>query len=125
MAGRPMDNPNVNLTPQRRKTILSIVSQIQCSREVIMRMRAVSPFFLALLVGIAALPAAACELQQAEHFSPRTATAFLAQHDPAVKFTPLRQLVACKPEGGTCTSDADCCSGACKPLAEGRACVSK
>ena len=90
-----------------------------------MRMRAVSPIFLALLVGVAALPAAACERELAEQSSHRTVVAFLPEHGWATKSTPLRQLVACKAAGAPCTADADCCSGACKPIAEGRSCVSK
>jgi len=90
-----------------------------------MRMRAVSPIFLALLVGFAALPAAACEHELAEQSPHSTVTAFMPEHGGAAKSTPLWQLVACKPNGATCTADADCCSGACKPIAEGRACVPK
>jgi len=90
-----------------------------------MSMRAVLAIFLALFVGIAALPAVACELGQSERASYPTVTAFLAEHGRAAKSAPSRQLVACQANGGPCSADSDCCSGACKPLAEGRACVPK
>ena len=89
-----------------------------------MRLHVVSPMLLILLVGIAVLPAAAGELQQ-KAASHRTATAFLTQHASAAASTPLTQLVACKADGSACAADAECCSGACKPIGEGRACVSK
>ena len=75
-------------------------------------MRAVAPIFLALLAGIAALPAAACEREQAQQSSHSTVTAFLAQHTWAAKSIPIQRLVACKADGAPCAADADCCSGA-------------
>lgn len=88
-----------------------------------MRVRVISLSFLALLIWI--LPAAACERsEQAEQSTQRMVTAFLPEHGWAAKFTPTWQLAACKAAGAPCTADADCCSGACKPIAEGRACVS-
>jgi hypothetical protein len=94
-------------------------------REVIMRIHFVPPMFsFALLIGIAALPATACELEQ-KAASHRTVTAFLTEHGRAATSTPLPQLVACKADGSACAADAECCSGACKPIGEGRACVSK
>ena len=89
-----------------------------------MRLHGVSPMLLILLVGIAVLPAAACELEQ-KAASHRTVTAFLTQHASAAASTPLTRLVACKADGSACAADAECCSGACKPIGEGRACVSK
>jgi hypothetical protein len=88
-----------------------------------MRARVISPIFLALLVGVVALPAAACERELAEQSPHSTVTAFTPEHSAATKSTPGWRLAACKPNGATCTADADCCSGACKPIAEGRACV--
>ena len=83
-----------------------------------MRIHFVPPMFsFALLIGIAALPATAA--------SHRTVTAFLTEHGRAATSTPLPQLVACKADGSACAADAECCSGACKPIGEGRACVSK
>ena len=92
--------------------------------EMIMRMCAFLATFFAILIGIATLPAAACELAQAVASHP-TVTALLAEHGRANASTPLRRLVACKADGAACTADADCCSGACKPIGEGRACVFK
>jgi len=88
-----------------------------------MRARVISPIFLALLVGVFALPAAACERELAQQSPHSTVSAFFPEQGTATKSTPLWQLAACKPNGATCTADADCCSGACKPIAEGRACV--
>ena len=90
-----------------------------------MRARVISPIFLALLVGVFALPAAACERELVEQFPNSTVTAFLPERGAPAKSTPLWQLAACKPNGATCTADAECCSGACKPIAEGRACIPK
>ncbi len=90
-----------------------------------MRMHAVSPILsFGLFIGIAALPATACELEQkaAAH---RTVTVFLTEHGRTPASTPLPQLVACKAEGSACAADDECCSGVCKPIGEGRACVSK
>jgi len=90
-----------------------------------MRMNAVLPVLsFALLIGIAASPVIACELEQkaAAH---RTVTALLTEHGQAANSTPLPQLVACKADGSACAADAECCSGACKPIGEGRACVAK
>jgi len=87
-----------------------------------MRMHAVFPLFLALLVGIAVLPAAACELEQ-KATSHHTVTAFLTQRGRATAPT-LARPVACKADGSACAADAECCSGACKPIGEGRSCVS-
>ena len=92
--------------------------------EMIMRMFAFPTTFSAILIGIATLPAAACELEQAVASHP-TLIAFLAEHGRANASTPLRRLVACKADGAPCAADADCCSGACKPIGEGRACVAK
>jgi hypothetical protein len=88
-----------------------------------MRMQAILAMFVALWVGIAVLPAAACELEQ-KAASHRTVTAFLTQHGRATAST-LPRSVACKADGSACAADAECCSGACKPIGEGRACVSK
>jgi len=90
-----------------------------------MRMQVISPILLVLLVGGAALPAAACERKLSEQSPHSTVTAFAPEHGGASESMPLWQLAACKPNGATCTADADCCSGACKPIAEGRACVPK
>ena len=90
-----------------------------------MRMHAVPPMLsFALLIGIAASPVTACELEQ-KAASHRTVTAFLTEHGRAATSTPLPQLVACKADGSACAADAECCSGVCKPIGEGRACVSK
>ena len=88
-----------------------------------MRMHAVLPMLFALLIGIAVLPAAACELEQkaASHL---TVTAFLTQDSRAVP-SAFPRPVACKADGSACAADAECCSGACKPIAEGRACIPK
>ena len=98
---------------------------IQCLKGMIMRMQAV-PLMLsfALLIGIGASPIAACELEQ-KAASHRTVTAFLTEHGRAATSTPLPELVACKADGSACVADAECCSGVCKPIGEGRACVSK
>jgi hypothetical protein len=93
--------------------------------EMIMRICALLATFFAILIGIAILPAAACELEQAAAASHPTVIAFLAEHNRANASTPLRQLVACKADGAACAADAECCSGACKPIGEGRACVAK
>jgi hypothetical protein len=90
-----------------------------------MMARVISLIFLALLVGVGALPAAACERELVEQAPHSTVTGLLPEHDGAINSTPLWRLAACKPNGATCTADADCCSGACKPIAEGRACVPK
>ena len=90
-----------------------------------MRAQVISPIFLALLVSTAALPALACEGELAEQSPHSTVTSLWPEHGGAINYTPLWQLAACKPNGATCTADAECCSGACKPIAEGRACVSK
>jgi hypothetical protein len=90
-----------------------------------MRARVISPIYFALLLGVAALPAAACERELAEQSPHSTVTGLSPEHGGAINSTPLWQLAACKPNGATCTADAECCSGACKPIAEGRACVPK
>jgi hypothetical protein len=89
-----------------------------------MRMRIVSSIFLALFVGVTALQAVAGETDPAQRASHRTVAAFLAGHD-WVRSAPSRHLVACKPDGAPCSTDTDCCSGVCKSLAEGHACVPK
>jgi len=89
-----------------------------------MRMYAAMPTIVTLLIGIAALPGAACELEQ-KTTSHRTVIAFLTEHSRAAISTPLPRLVACKADGSACAEDAECCSGVCKPIGEGRACVSK
>jgi hypothetical protein len=61
---------------------------------------------LILFVGIAVLPAAACELEQ-KAASHRTVTAFLTQHASAAASTPLTRLVACKADGSACAADAE------------------
>lgn len=86
--------------------------------------RVISPTFLALLV-VAALPTAACERELAEQPLRSAVTGSLPEHGGATNFTSLWRLAACRPNGATCTADTDCCSGACKPIAEGRACVPK
>jgi hypothetical protein len=88
-----------------------------------MRMHAVMLILVTLLTGIAALPGAACELEQTA--SHRTVIAFLTEHSRAAISTPLPQLIACKADGSPCAEDGECCSGVCKPIGEGRACVSK
>ena len=96
----------------------------QYLRMVIMRMHPVpSMLSFALLIGIAASPVAARELEQKASY--RTVTAFLTEHGRAATSTPRPQLVACKAEGSACAADAECCSSVCKPVGEGRACVSK
>ena len=80
-----------------------------------MPMRAVLPMFFALLVGVAVLPAAACELEQ-KAASHRTVTAFLTRQGRATA-PALSRAVACKADGSACAADAECCSGACKPIA--------
>jgi|SRR6516165_5393036 hypothetical protein len=92
--------------------------------ETIMRVCAFMATFSAILIGIATLPAAACELEQAAASHP-TVIAFSAEHGRANASTPLRKLVACKADGAAWMADADCCSSACKPIGEGRACVFK
>lgn len=90
-----------------------------------MRMHAVLPMLsFALLIGIAARPVTAYELEPkaAPH---RTVMAFLTEHGRTANSTPLPQLVACKADGSACAADAECCSGVCKPIGEGRACVAK
>ena len=90
-----------------------------------MRMYAALPTLsFALLIGIAALPAAACELEQnaASHL---TFTAFLSEHGRTAISTPRPQFAACKADGSACGADDECCSGVCNPLGEGRACVPK
>ncbi len=90
-----------------------------------MRMHVVPPMLsLVLLIGIAGSSVTACELEQ-RAASHRTVTAFLTEHGRAANSTPLPQLVACKADGSACAADAECCSGVCKPIGEGRACVSK
>lgn len=86
-------------------------------------MRAIAPAVMALLLGFAAMPAAACDEQQ--QVSNRTVLAFLSSRGVPAQSVPGRQLAACKEDGATCKADADCCSGACKPIAEGLACVPK
>ena len=76
-----------------------------------MRVRIVSPI-LGLVIGIAALPAVACELHQAGHASDRTVTALLAEHGSATQTDGTAQLMTCKPGDATCTTDG---SGSCKP----------
>ena len=87
-----------------------------------MRTHLVLPMFFALLVGIAVLPAAACELERNAD-SHRTVTAFLTRPAGATAST-LPRPVACKADGSACAADTECCSGACKPIGEGRSCVS-
>jgi hypothetical protein len=73
-----------------------------------MRMHAVPPMLsFALLIGIAASPVTACELEQ-KAASHRTVTAFLTEHGRAATSTPLPQLVACKADGSACAADAEC-----------------
>jgi hypothetical protein len=90
-----------------------------------MRMHAVLPMLsFGLSIGIATLPATACELEQ-KAASHHTVTAFLSKQSRTATSTPLPQLAACKADGSACAEDAECCSGVCKPIGEGRACVSK
>jgi hypothetical protein len=94
-------------------------------REIALELaRQLAKVSFALLIGIAASPVTACELEQ-KAASHRTVTAFLTEHGRAATSTPLPQLVACKADGSACAADAECCSGACKPIGEGRACVAK
>jgi hypothetical protein len=102
----------------------SCVLQTRVEVEEIMRACIIS-LTMGAFIGVAALPAVACELHQAEQASDRTVTAFLPEHSPAAQSVQDRQLAACGAEGGPCTTDNDCCSGACKPIVEGRACASK
>jgi hypothetical protein len=69
------------------------------------------------LIGIAALPAAACELEQALASHP-TVIAFLAEHGRANASTPLRQLVACTADGAACAADADSAAARASRLAK-------
>jgi hypothetical protein len=87
-----------------------------------MRMHAVLPMLFALLIGVAILPAAARELEQ-KAASHGTVTAFLSQPGRAAPSV-FPRPVACKADGSACAADAECCSGACKPIGEGRSCVS-
>jgi hypothetical protein len=89
-----------------------------------MRMYGVLPILVTLLIGIAALPTAARELEQ-KVASHHTVIAFLTERSRAAISTPLPRLVACKADGSACAEDAECCSGVCKPIGEGRACVSR
>jgi hypothetical protein len=76
-------------------------------------------------VGVDFCAAVALSAAAQEAASHRTVTAFLTQHASAAASTPLTRLIACKPDGSACAAEAECCSGACKPIGEGRACVSK
>ena len=89
-----------------------------------MRLYVILPIFFALLIGSAALPARGCELEQTAA-SHRMVTAFLTEHSRAASSTPLPRLIACTADGSACKADDECCSGVCKPIGEGRACVSK
>jgi hypothetical protein len=90
-----------------------------------MRIHAVLPMLsFGLSIGTATLPAIACELEQ-KAASHRTVMAFLTGHYREATSTPVPRLVACKADGSPCAEDAECCSGACKPIGEGRACVAK
>jgi hypothetical protein len=89
-----------------------------------MRLYAILPIFFALLIGSATLPANGCELEQTAA-SHRVVTAFLTEHSRAAISTQLPRLIACKADGSACKADDECCSGVCKPIGEGRACVSK
>ena len=60
-----------------------------------MRLRAVSLMLFTLLVGIAVLPAAACDLEQ-KAASNRTVTAFLTQRASAAASTPLPSAAAAR-----------------------------
>jgi hypothetical protein len=88
-----------------------------------MRMWAVSPVVVVALGLGLAIPAFACD--QYQQVSNQTVLAFLSGRGVAAQSVPGRQLAACKEDGSTCTADTDCCSSACKPIAEGRACVPK
>ena len=89
-----------------------------------MHTHAVLPIFFAVLIGSATLSASACELEQTAA-SHRMVTAFLTEHSRAAISTQLPRLIACKADGSACKADDECCSGVCKPIGEGRACVSK
>jgi hypothetical protein len=84
--------------------------------EMIMRMCAFLATFSAILIGIATLPAAACELEQAAASHP-TVIAFSAEYGRANASTPLRQLVACKADGAACAADAAAAAARASPLA--------
>lgn len=89
-----------------------------------MRVGAIAAVVLAVLLGYAAAPAAACELQNTEASARSSVVAFL-NGQPTNRSVPGVELAACKAEGAPCTDDSECCSGQCKPSAEGRACLPK
>jgi hypothetical protein len=86
-------------------------------------MRAGFPVIAAFGFGLAAVPALACD--QHQQVSNQTVLAFLSGHSVPAQSVPGRQLAACKEDGSTCKADEDCCSGACKPAGEARACIPK
>ena len=89
-----------------------------------MRVRVVAAIFLAVFLGVAAVPAGAGEADPAQAESPRSFVAFMSGQR-ITKIVPERELAACKADGATCTADSDCCSGQCKPAGESRVCVPK
>ncbi|MBN9509777.1 MAG: hypothetical protein J0I21_11795 [Alphaproteobacteria bacterium] len=89
-----------------------------------MRTGAIAATMLACLLGFAAAPAVACELHNTQAAATPSVVAFLTAQ-PANRSRAGVTLAACKADGAVCTDDSQCCSGACKPSAEGRACVPK
>ncbi len=89
-----------------------------------MRMRIISPV-LGVAIALATLPAVACELHQSHAADRSMVTAFLANQGAAA--TPLQsvQPAACQADGASCKVNSDCCSGSCRPMAEGLACAGK
>jgi hypothetical protein len=73
-----------------------------------MRIHFVPPMFsFALLIGIAALPATACELEQ-KAASHRTVTANCGSAvEVAARPCSVKNVVACKADGSGCAADAE------------------
>ncbi len=89
-----------------------------------MRIRIMSPI-LGLAIGLAALPVVACELHQSHAAGRSTVTAFLANQGMAATPVERLQRAACQADGAACKLNSDCCSGSCRPMAEGVACAGK
>ena len=85
-------------------------------------MRIISPV-VTLGFGLAIIPANACD--QLKQASNEAVIAFLSGHSVPAQSVTERQLAACKENQSPCKADSDCCSGACKDVAEGQACVPK
>ena len=82
-------------------------------------MRALA-IIIAVGLGLAAVPAFA-----GDQYQHTTLIGFLTEHGVQAQLSPRIEPAACKAEGGTCTADTDCCTGACKPAGEARVCVPK